>query len=42
MARQTKDFKNLNCKIDKEVSNLLEKFIADTGLSKTATISRKH
>ena len=34
MARQTKDFKNLNCKVDKEISNLLEKFIENAGLSK--------
>ena len=40
MARQAKDFKNLNCKVDKEVSDLLEKFIADTGLSKTATVEK--
>ena len=25
MARQAKNFKNLNCKVDKEVSDLLEK-----------------
>lgn len=40
MARQAKDFKNLNCKVDKEVSDLLEKFITDTGLSKTATVEK--
>ena len=40
MARQAKDFKNLNCKVDKEVSDLLEKFIADTGLLKTATVEK--
>lgn len=40
MARQAKDFKNLNCKVNKEVSGLLEKFIADTGLSKTATVEK--
>ena len=27
-------------KVDKEVSDLLEKFIADTGLSKTATVEK--
>lgn len=40
MARQAKDFKNFNCKVDKEVSDLLEKFIADTRLSKTATVEK--
>ena len=40
MARQSKDFKNLNCKVDKEVSDLLDKFIVDTGLSKTATVEK--
>ena len=40
MARQAKDFKNLNCKVDKKVSDSLEKFIADTGLSKTATVQK--
>ena len=40
IARKVKDFKNLNCKVDKEVSDLLEKFIADTGLSKTATVEK--
>ena len=35
-----KEYKNLNCKIDKSVSDKLEKFIADTKLSKTATVER--
>lgn len=29
MARQAKDFKNLNCKVDKEVSDLLEKLLQE-------------
>ena len=33
-------YKNLNCKIDKSVSDKLEKFIADTKLSKTATVEK--
>ena len=33
-----KAYKNLNCKIDK--SDKLEKFIADTKLSKTATVEK--
>lgn len=43
MARQknpNKASKNLNCKIDKSVSDMLEKFIEDTGLSKTATVEK--
>lgn len=35
-----KVYKNLNCKIDKSVSDKLEKFIADTKLSKTATVEK--
>ena len=40
MARQAKDFKNLNCKVDIKVSNELEKFIEETNLSKTATVEK--
>ena len=40
MAQKSKEFKNLNCKIDKEVSDKLEKFIEDTKMSKTATDER--
>ncbi len=35
-----KEYKNLNCKIDKTISDKLEKFIADTKLSKTATVEK--
>lgn len=35
-----KEYKNLNCKIDKSLSDKLEKFIADTKLSKTATVEK--
>lgn len=35
-----KVYKNLNCKIDKAVSDKLEQFIAETKLSKTATVER--
>lgn len=38
---QIKDLeKNLNCKIDKSVSDKLENFIADTKFSQTATIEK--
>ena len=40
IARASKEYKNLNCKIDKEVSDKLEKFIEDTKMSKTATVER--
>lgn len=35
-----KEYKNLNCKIDKSVSDKLEKFIADTKLSKMVTVEQ--
>lgn len=35
-----KAYKNLNCKIDKTLSDKLEKFIKDTRLSKTATVEK--
>ena len=35
-----KAYKNLNCKIDKSVSDKLEKFIDDNTLSKTATVEK--
>ena len=43
MARQknsNKASKNLNCKIDKSVSDMLENFIEDTKMSKTATVEK--
>lgn len=43
MARQknqNKASKNLNCKIDKSASDMLEKFIEDTKMSKTATVEK--
>lgn len=33
-----KDFKNLNCKIDKSISNLLEEFVTQTRMTKTAAV----
>ena len=35
-----KSYKNLNCKIEKSISDKLEQFIADTKLSKTATVEK--
>lgn len=40
MARANKEYKNLNCKIEKSVSDKLEKFVEDTKMSKTATVER--
>ena len=33
-----KDFKNLNCKIDKSISNLLAQFVEQTRMTKTAAV----
>ena len=33
-----KDFKNLNCKIDKSISDLLEQFVERTRMTKTAAV----
>lgn len=35
-----KIYKNLNCKINKALSDKLEKFVQDTRLSKTATVEK--
>ena len=35
-----KAYKNLNCKIDKSVPDKLEKLIADSKLSETATVEK--
>jgi len=35
-----KQYKNLNCKIDRETYERLDKFVKDTSLSKTATVER--
>jgi len=40
MPRLTKEHKVLNCKIDKEVSNMLEIFSEQTGISKTAAVEK--
>ena len=40
MAQKSKEFKNLNCKVDIKVSDKLEKFIEDTKMSKAATVER--
>ena len=35
-----KQYKNLNCKIDRETHERLDKFVKETSLSKTATVER--
>lgn len=40
MPRAVKDYKVLNCKIDREVAELLDKFSERTGVSKTAAVER--
>lgn len=40
MGRQNKEYKNLNCKMDKQIIESLEKFVEETGLSKTATVEK--
>ena len=40
MPQHKKDYKLLNCKIEKAISDELEKFTANTGLSKTATVEK--
>lgn len=40
MPQHKKDYKVLNCKLDKSVADILDKFIEDTGLSKTVTVEK--
>ena len=40
MPQHKKDFIPLNCKLDKEIAEELEKFTKETGLSKTATVEK--
>lgn len=40
MPRAVKDYKVLNCKIDREVAELLDTFSERTGVSKTAAVER--
>lgn len=37
MGRQSKEYKNFNCKMDKGIVESLEKFVEETGMTKTAT-----
>lgn len=40
MPQPKKDYKLLNCKLDKSVSDELDKFTKETGLSKTVTVEK--
>lgn len=40
MPQHKKDFKLLNCKIEKEIADMLNQFSEETGLSKTVTVER--
>ncbi|MBR3340050.1 MAG: CopG family transcriptional regulator [Clostridiales bacterium] len=40
MPQNKKEYKMLNCKIDKPIADELDKFIAETGLTKTATVEK--
>ena len=40
MPRPAKEYKVINCKIDKDIAEQLDKFSDDTGLSKTATVEK--
>lgn len=40
MPQHKKDFIPLNCKLDKEIAEDLDKFIKETGLSKTTTVEK--
>lgn len=38
--RKSKDFEYFSCKLDKSVSQMLEKISMETGLSKTTAVER--
>jgi len=40
MPRQAKDYKYLNCKVDRTVFEKLDLFVEQTKLSKTATVEK--
>lgn len=40
MPQRKKDFKLLNCKIEKEIAEQLDQFSIETGLSKTVTVEK--
>ena len=40
MPRPKKDFEPINCKIEREIAEKLEKMCEDTGLSKTKVVEK--
>ena len=40
MPRPAKEYRVINCKIDKGIAEMLDKFSSDTGISKTATVEK--
>jgi predicted transcriptional regulator len=40
MGREKKNYESLNCKLDKEIAEMLSRFCEETGLSKTVTVER--
>lgn len=40
MPQRKKDYKLINCKIEREIAERLEKFTEETGLSKTVSIEK--
>lgn len=40
MPRPAKEYRVINCKIDKDIADMLDKFSSDTGISKTATVEK--
>ena len=40
MSQHKKDYKLLNCKIEREIAKNLDQFSKETGISKTATVEK--
>ncbi len=40
MPKITKEYKVINCKLDKEIADMLEEFSKKTGITKTAAIEK--
>lgn len=40
MARETKEFRNVNCKVEKTIADELEALVKETGQTKTAVVEK--
>ena len=40
MPRPSKEHRVLNCKLDKEIADMLDEFSSNTGLPKTTTVEK--